>query len=349
MRAPPAGEPGWARALQKQWWATQPAPWMLLLRPLSALYAAVRLLQRWAYSAGWRHRGHPGLPTIVVGNLVVGGAGKTPTVIALVQALQQAGWRPGVLSRGFGSDATAPVAATPDADPAGVGDETALIARRTGVPVGVGRQRLAVAAALRAAHPGVNVLVCDDGLQHAALQRDLSVIVFDERGAGNGLLLPAGPLREALPAAVPPDTWLLYNAPLPSTPLPGLLIERRLAGAVPLAAWLAGHSDAVRPVSALTGRPLLAAAGIAAPERFFGMLEAAGLQVDRMPLPDHHAFDTLPWPVATPEVVLTEKDAVKLADRAVGNTAVWVVGLDFVLPEAFTRALLSRLSQLTAP
>lgn len=352
MTAARAGGSGWSRALQTQWWRARPAPWVHALRPLSALYGALSALRRQMYAAGWQHSGGTGLPTIVVGNLVVGGAGKTPTVIALVKVLQGAGWRPGVLSRGYGGAAQAPIEVRPGAAPAYVGDEPSLIARRTGVPVWVGRARLAAAQAMRAAHPEVTVIVCDDGLQHAALQRDLSVIVFDERGCGNGRLLPAGPLREALPATLPPNTWLLYNAPRPSTPLPGMLIDRALGRAVPLGAWLAGDTDSAAasvPLSALRGRPLLAAAGIASPERFFAMLEASGLDITRLPLADHHSFDSLPWPAATRELVLTEKDAVKLAGKAVAGTVVWVVGLDFGLPEAFTRALLHRLSQLTAP
>jgi tetraacyldisaccharide 4'-kinase len=182
------------------------------------------------------------------------------------------------------------------------------------------------------AHPEVNLLNADDGLQHHALDRDLELWLFDERGVGNGALLPAGPLRQPLPRRLPPRARVLYNAPAPSTPLPGALATRRLAGAVALADWHRGQSMAPERLAALRGRPLLAVAGIAAPERFFGMLRAEGLEIQTVALPDHATLRTLPWPVGTPDVVCTEKDAAQLDPARCGTTRVWVVGLDFRLP-----------------
>lgn len=321
--------------LQRHWWQPRRTWLAQALRPLSGLY---RLL---AGRAARRPAQPSPVPVIVVGNLVAGGAGKTPTVIALVQALRDAGRVPGVISRGHGGagDGVRAVGAFDAA--ADAGDEPALIRRRTGVPVWVGRDRPAAARALCAANPEVDVLVSDDGLQHAPLARAAELVVFDERGIGNGLLLPAGPLREALPAAWPPCRRVLYNAPRPSTPVPGALAERRLADALDLAHWHANRRAEAVPLAALRGRPLLAAAGIAAPERFFGMLEAEGLTIERLALPDHHGYDTLPWPPATPDVVVTEKDAVKLDPHAMGGTRVWVVGLDFALPSALVADLLA--------
>ncbi len=189
----------------------------------------------------------------------------------------------------------------------------------------------------------MDVLVSDDGLQHQPLLRDANVIVFDERGVGNGLLLPAGPLREDLPAALPADSLLLYNAVQATTRLPGELLQRRLGDAVPLRSWLARSTDGSVPLSGLRGRHLLAVAGIAAPERFFRALEASGLTITRMPLPDHHDFATLPWTAHDPEVIVTEKDAVKLAGTGTCNSQVWVVGLDFDIPPASRRRLLKLL------
>jgi tetraacyldisaccharide 4'-kinase len=194
---------------------------------------------------------------------------------------------------------------------------------------------------LRELHPTVDVVVCDDGLQHWALHRDVQVMVFDDRGAGNGLLLPAGPLREPMPAAPPPNTLVLYNAATPTTPLPGWTAERALGGVLPLADWWSGAAPL--PLDVLHGRPLLAVAGIAAPERFFGMLQAAGLSIHRCPLPDHHRFAKLPWSPNTADVVLTEKDAVKLRPERVGHTRVWVAALDFRPDPAFNAALLRAL------
>lgn len=322
--------------LQRHWWRAQVSLPMQLLRPLSWLYAALAGLAKQPVQA-------LPVPVVVVGNLIVGGAGKTPTVLAVVQALQQAGWRPGIVSRGHGRSGDGVQAVQADSAAAMVGDEPLLLRRRSGVPVWVGRRRVEAARALLAAHPGVDVIVSDDGLQHHALPRVVEILVFDERGIGNGLLLPAGPLREALPHTLAPRQLLLYNAGRPSTLLPGALARRHLAQAVPLADWMAGNAQAAVPLARLRGRPLLAAAGIAAPERFFSMLVAAGLQVERLPLPDHHPYTTLPWPAGTADVLVTEKDAVKL--KTAGGPRIWVVGLDFVLPPEFTQDLLRRLGQ----
>lgn len=334
--------------LQASWWRHPPGAFSRLLQPSAWLYGA---LARRQAAAGRRQARRPGgRPVLVVGNLIVGGAGKTPTTLALVAALQAAGWRPGVVSRGYGRRDDALVHVDPQSPAAATGDEPLLIHRRTHVPVVVARDRVAAGDALCARHPEVDVIVADDGLQHHRLARDVQVLVFDQRGVGNGLLLPAGPLREPLPAAVPQGTLVLYNADSPSTALPGACAVRGLGGVLPIAAWWAAHGSAHQateqlPVSALRGRRVLAVAGIAEPERFFRMLEAQGLQIDRMPLPDHAPLSAVTWPAGTTDVVLTEKDAVKLAPQAVpAGTQVWVATLDFALPPDFTEALLAALA-----
>ena len=323
------------------WWQPRPGVAARLMQPLSALYGALARRARRAPEA-------LPVPVVVVGNVVVGGAGKTPTVIALVNALRAAGWRPGVVSRGHGRASDGVQAVSPGDSPSTSGDEPLLIRRRTGVPVWVGRARVQAARALLQAHPAVNVIVSDDGLQHRALPRQAEVVVFDERGIGNGLLLPAGPLREPLPrpgpAAWPAQRWVLYNAPHATTALPGALAQRAPGAVTTLADWQRGTTTApALPLSAFRGRPLLAAAGIAAPERFFAMLESAGLRLQRLPLPDHFDYTHLPWPPGTPEVMVTEKDAVKIAPSRVGATKVWVVALDFRLPPDIVQAVLQRL------
>ena len=324
-------------ALQRTWWVprqTRLARQWWLLWPLSWCYRGLFALKAQAIATQ-----RLPVPVVVVGNLIVGGAGKTPTVIALVHALAAAGWRPGVISRGYGSagDAARPV--TIDSVAEDVGDEPALIARVTGVPVWVGARRVDVARRLCAAHLHVDVLISDDGLQHRALPRQLEVLVFDERGIGNGHLLPAGPLREPMWTTLTPRTKVLYNAAKPTTVLPGFVIERRLRDAVPLAAWARGERVGALPLAQLATRACWAAAGIATPERFFTMLDAAGLNLTRLPLPDHHVYTQLPWPADASDVLVTEKDAVKLQrlDLADSTTRIWVVGLDFVLPQDFLR------------
>lgn len=335
------------RALVRAWYGRPRAP--LLLRPLGALYAALAALAALPWRLGWRRAWRAPCPVVVVGNLVAGGAGKTPTVIALVTALQATGWRPGVVSRGHGRQSGGVRVAAAGDDATRLGDEPWLIRRRTGAPLAVGARRADAAAALLAAHPEVDVLVSDDGLQHHALARDLALWVFDERGAGNRALLPAGPLRQPLPARVPPGTWVLYNAPAPSTPLPGALATRALAGALPLADWHRGVAMDPQALKALRGRPLHALAGIAAPERFFGMLREAGLACATQPLPDHAPMDPPPWPPGTADVLCTEKDAAKLDPARLGGTRVWVVGLDFRLPSDLEAALLAALDALRSP
>ena len=330
--------------LAQHWW--RPAPTLLVqaLRPLSWLYRAL---------AGWRRlRSRPRplqVPVIVVGNLIAGGAGKTPTVIALVQALAGAGRRPGVISRGYGRAGHRVHAVAAGDTAAAVGDEPLLIRRRTGVPVWVGRDRVAAALGLCAAQPEVDVLVSDDGLQHHRLARDAELVVFDERGAGNGLLLPAGPLREPLPRRLSPRTRVVYTGGAASTALPGVLALRHIGTAWPLGGWLSGDSRSALPLDSLRGRPCLAVAGLAAPEKFFAMLRAAGLTITPSPLPDHHAYDTLPWPAGTADVITTEKDAVKIDPARTGETQVWVVPLDLALPAALVGELIQLLPAPTPP
>lgn len=312
------------------------------LRPLGLLYGWLTELRALLYRRGWLKTAKLPVPVIVVGNWIVGGAGKTPTTLALLQLLQSRGYQVGVVSRGYGGSTEGVSLLSRDSVAAAVGDEPLLIHLRSGAPVAVGRDRVAAARALLAAHPQIELLLSDDGLQHFRLPRSLSVLVFDERGLGNGRLLPAGPLRQRRPLSAEAQI-VLYNASRASTPLPGHLAERRLAGAVSLADWWRGRAASQHTLSALSSRPLLAAAGMAQPERFFSMLRAQGLSIHALPLPDHHDFATLPWPADTADVLITEKDAVKLRPERLGGTRAWVVALDFRPDESFERAVLERL------
>ena len=325
-------------------------PLACLLYPLSLLFRAAVALRRAAYRAGWRSVQRLPVPVWVVGNLIAGGAGKTPAVIAVVAWLRGRGWTPGVVSRGHGGSAAGPLAVTRDTAAALCGDEPLLVHLRSGAPLVVGRDRAGAARELLRLHPRVDIVVADDGLQHLGLARDAQLIVFDERGAGNGWLLPAGPLREPLPRQVPARSVVIYNAPRPSTPLAGGLATRRLAGAVALAGWWAGAAPTLAALHALRGRPLVAAAGLARPKRFFDMLRAEGLAPTELPLGDHHDFRRLPWPAGTADVVLTEKDAVKLPPgTALGATRVWVAPLDFAFDDATGERLAALLPARPAP
>lgn len=347
---------GWQRRLEAAWWRTDGAAPAWPLRWLAALFGRLVERRREDHRRGRRPVERLDVPVIVVGNRIVGGAGKTPTTLALVDALRTAGRRPGVISRGHGRKGSAPQAVRPEATPRDVGDEPLLIARRSRVPVWVGRDRVAAGRALRAAHPEVDVIVCDDGLQHLRLARELEVVVFDRRGAGNGRLLPAGPLREPIDAATSAHRqWVLYNAPAPSTRLPGHLAARGLGAPMPLADWHAG----VAPQDGWqrwAGRPAWALAGIGAPQRFFDDLRGAGVVLppqQALAQPDHATYDTLPWPDSATDLFVTEKDAVKLAPSRVAAerpaTRVWVVPLRYTLPPALVDALLQALAQCAVP
>ncbi|MDO5652808.1 MAG: tetraacyldisaccharide 4'-kinase [Brachymonas sp.] len=327
--------------LPQQW---QQRGWLArLLWPLSWLYGVVwQRKQR-------RTQQQPPQPlpvsVLVVGNMIAGGAGKTPVTLAVVQHFQRMGVHVGVVSRGYGRDNSAPhcMAVTSDSTASEVGDEPLLIHRRTGAPVVVCAQRLEAARALLQHYPDTQLIVCDDGLQHLALPRDAELCVMDERNIGNGWLLPAGPLREPWPRKT---DWLLRISPTAETqqniPLPpGQAVfhaQRRFAahavradGATqPLAEW-AAHKQ---PVQAL--------AGIAQPERFFAMLRAAGLALQHtVALPDHATPDILIEAAQTlsqnPEPLLcTEKDAVKLWPHL---PDVWAVPLELQMEPGFFNAL----------
>lgn len=347
----------WAAKLESNWWCPSqgaPSVWAILLLPLSGLYRAAaavdRMLGRWT-AARERSLARDGVPTIVVGNWVVGGAGKTPTTLSLIEHLKAAGWRPGVISRGYGGHATACTRVDPWRSMAEeIGDEPLLIARRAQVPVVVGRNRRLARAMLLAQDARVNIVVADDGLQHHRLWRDIEIAVVDERGAGNGHCLPAGPLREPLPRTLGDKTLVLFSAGVASLCLPGDVAVRHLGGVQSLSDWQRSAPWASDGGwTSLRGRFVQAAAGIAVPDRFFEALRQQGLQLSAThALPDHYPWIDLPWTADVEDVVVTEKDAVKLCGSTVadGPTRIWVARLDLMLPLTFTQSLDARLAAL---
>lgn len=340
--SPPSTRPpaaGLEQRLTRAWLVRGPVACALL--PLAGLYLSLAALRRLLYRLGVLRSQRLAVPVCVVGNRVAGGAGKTPTTIAVVRHLQSRGLRVGVVSRGHGRKGVAPLRVGPHSRAQDVGDEPLLIQRRTGAPVLVGRDRVQAGEELLRQEPSLDLIVCDDGLQHLRLARDVDILVFDERGGGNGWPLPAGPLREPVGwRGWAPRLLVLYNAGRPTTRLPGTLGRRRLHHLVPLADWWAGRPgmavDQWRPTGA---QPPWALAGIAVPQRFFDELQRAGIAVRGLPLPDHADLSALPWPDEATELIVTEKDAVKLdaADVAARRpaTRVWVATLDFEPDPAF--------------
>jgi tetraacyldisaccharide 4'-kinase len=289
-----------------------------------------------AYGLALRARARPPasplpVPVLVIGNFTAGGTGKTPLVIAIAKSLASHGYRPGIVSRGYGRRSSRPLQVDTQTSVEDCGDEPRLIFEHTGLPVFVDADR--VAAAQRAIAGGCDLVIADDGLQHRRLHRDVEIEVVDgERGYGNGLLLPAGPLRE-LPrrcdlrvangegTAAKPGDWTMQLA---------------LGDAIALTD-LAQR----RPVTSFVGQRVHAVAGIGNPERFFTALERAGLSVTRCPFPDHHVFLGTDFPDDTDTVLMTEKDAVKCRTLGLGNA--WAVPVEARLPAEFFQALLSRL------
>jgi tetraacyldisaccharide 4'-kinase len=331
----------------------------LVLLPLALGFAlAVRVrraLYRARILAGWR----ADVPVIVVGNVTVGGTGKTPLVIAIVELLRAHGWRPGVLARGYGrvppreQDALGVVRVVPElATPEHFGDEPVVIARRSRVPVYISPDRPAAARALRAADPEVNVLVCDDGLQHYALARDIEIAVVDgERRFGNGLPLPAGPLREPVARLAEVDAVVVNGGEDDAGEEGRMRIPaaRRFAmrlGRERFVALVGGTERAPQELElALRGRRVAAVAGIGHPQRFFDHLAALGIRAIPRPFPDHHAYQ--PRDLRMPGVegiLMTEKDAVKCA--AFADDRMWMMRVEALLPPEFDNFLLDRLSSV---
>jgi tetraacyldisaccharide 4'-kinase len=297
------------------WYGRNKAPWWLL--PWSALYGAVSGARRYGYVHGWVKSVQLECPVIVIGNLTVGGTGKTPLVCWLCEQLVKRGAAPGIVTRGYGAAADVPRLLQPGDEAAVVGDEPLLLFQRSHRPVAVGRDRPAAAKLLIAA--GCDVILSDDGLQHHALRRDCEIVVIDgERRFGNGSLLPAGPLRESTRRLATVDA-VVVNGDL-----------RHVQGANELhmelvgVAALALNGGTAKPLAEFAGRRVHAVAAIGNPQRFFALLRAKGLEVIEHPLADHAALsrEDICFPDDLP-VLMTEKDAVKC--RQIAGSQHWYV------------------------
>lgn len=274
------------------------------------------------------------MPVVVVGNVVAGGAGKTPTTLAITEHLRKRGWKPGIISRGHGRHTEDCREVHPGDNPLDSGDEPLLLRRRAGCPVFVARRRAEAGSALLTAYPDVNVLICDDGLQHLSLERDIEVCVFDDRGIGNGWLLPAGPLRESWPR----PTDLILQTASDKEPWPAGAFGARRA----LAPSALRADGTLVPLASLRDKPLTALAGIAQPQAFFEMLRAEGLVIEHtFAMPDHDDFEHLPpLPDKSATLLCTEKDAAKLWQHHPDALA---IPLMLEVPIAFLEKLEARL------
>ena len=335
----------------RHWYRLSPVS--LLLYPFGLVYGLVVRLRRLLYRLNVVTSVRLPVPVIVVGNLTVGGTGKTPLVLWLAAELQRQGLRPAILCRGYGGADAGPRAVLGDDDPARVGDEPLLLATRGGCPVWIGRDRAAAGAEMLGEHPDRDVIICDDGLQHYRIRRDLEIAVEDERGHGNGLLLPAGPLRE--PAERPVDATVLNDELADSETArpgqqrpgrkgirhsgPGRAFRMHLE---PRGFYFVHDPARAVTVAELSGKRLHAVAGIGNPQRFFALLKRLGLDPVCHAFPDHHAYSAADLEFPECDLVLmTEKDAVKCARS--GRPDLVALRVDAMLEPAFSDFLSKRL------
>lgn len=327
------------RRLLKLWYEEPPG--VSLFQPLSWLYGAAVSTRRKAYERGWIRSYAVGRPVIVVGNLTVGGTGKTPLTVWLANQLRQSGFEVGLVSRGYGREQRGMRAVTADSPWRQVGDEPLILHRRTGCMTLVASDRVAAARAL--AEQGAKVILADDGLQHLRMKRDCEIIVVDgTRGLGNGRVLPAGPLRESGSRACAADA-LVVNGGVEGEPVRGVpkelaadALRMRLVAAE--ARQVAGSAPP-QPLEAFRGRPVHAVAGIGNPQRFFADLRGRGLQLIEHPFPDHHALSPADLDFGDGlAVLMTEKDAVKCGEAA--RPRLWYVPVEAAFSEADSRRLL---------
>jgi tetraacyldisaccharide 4'-kinase len=336
--------------LNKRWYAPGFSPALLFLLPFTYLFAALVFLRRLCYRTGLLRTMRLPVPVIVIGNLGVGGTGKTPLVLALAEALREQGWHPGIVSRGYGGslsrDSADSFQVLPDADPLATGDEPLLLARRSNLPVWIGRCRASAGAALLAAHPETDCLLCDDGLQHYRLARDLEIVVFDERGLGNGWMMPVGPLREPASRLLRVDLAVSHGSP----PVAKNLLQKpcfamRLE---PGNCYCLANPSERRPAADFRGHPLHAVAGIGNPGRFFTTLDRLGLAYTPHPFPDHHPYasEDLVFPPGE-SILMTEKDGVKCSRLNLSHA--WALPITARIPPELVAFVIARIAPRKLP
>lgn len=321
--------------IERHWYHITPLH--IILLPLSLIFGLLAASRRVLYRIGLLNRITLPVPVVVIGNITVGGSGKTPLTLWLAQQLLDDGWHPGIISRGYRSSAETPRAVSVLDSADAVGDEPLLMALRKLCPVWIGRDRPAAARALLEAHPECDIILSDDGLQHYRLQRNVEIAVIDGmRRFGNGFLLPAGPLRE------PPSRLDMVDAVVVNNGagIIGTEYRMQLEGTV-FRNLL--NPDALMHASDFNGMRLHAIAGIGNPERFFRHLENLGLAVTRHPLPDHHRYTAADIAIGDADAILmTEKDGVKCTPFATEKC--WVLRVDAQLDSALTDHILERVA-----
>jgi len=331
-----------ANWLQKQWFKF--TFWHILLMPLSWIFGIVTTVRKWLYKNGWLKSVRLSVPVIVIGNINVGGTGKTPLVIWLAEQLQLAGYKPGIISRGYGGNAKQVTEVMAFSNPFEVGDEPVLIAARTSCPVFVSANRVEAGQTLLATYPTCNIIISDDGLQHYRLQRDVEIVVYDSaKGFGNGALLPAGPLRESKNRLKTVDA-VVSNGSVVNNEL--LLAVKPIEMQLESTAFYNALDNRIKSdVQTFLHQKVLAIAGIGNPGRFFNQLRLLGLDFQSRAYSDHHAFKVEDFEgVEADIVVMTEKDAVKC--RSFARPNFWVLPVNAVIKNDLLAIILNKLNKL---
>lgn len=328
-----------SEGLTKVWQGRGLLAWLLL--PVGLVFFGIAALRRLAYRWSWLRSERLSVPVVVIGNIIAGGAGKTPLTLWLAQRIVAAGGRPGIVSRGYGRGNHDIRKVGAGATASEVGDEPLLLARRSGCPVYVGTDRAAAARTLLAAHPECDLILCDDGLQHYRLRRDVEIGVIDRRGLMNGWPQPAGPLREPVGRLRQVDAVVLNGiATAPVTGVPTYTM--RLAGQ---AFYRLDDPCVTCGASDLAGQTLHAVAGIGEPQRFFDHLAQLGLHCEAHGFPDHHRYAADDLKFTGDAILTTEKDALKCA--GLSALPIWVLPVDAVIEPDLARHVLDILEKKT--
>ena len=328
-----------ANWFQKQWAAF--TFWHIILIPLSWLFGIIVFLRKYLYQHGWLKSYRLNVPVIVVGNINVGGTGKTPLVIWLAEQMKLAGYKPGIISRGYGGSAQQVIEVLPDSNPIEAGDEAVLIAARTNCPVFVSADRVSAGQDLLKTYPECNIIISDDGLQHYRMQRDVEIVVYDSvKGFGNGALLPAGPLRESKARLEAVDAVVSNGADSRESlkcfnPVVMQLVATDF--------YMLDDVQKKSSARAFAQQKVFAVAGIGNPQRFFDQLSDLGLQFQSRAYADHYIFQAKDFEHINADVVLmTEKDAVKC--RAFAEPNFWVLPVSAVVNDGLMPVVLNKLN-----
>ncbi|MDP1597135.1 MAG: tetraacyldisaccharide 4'-kinase [Methylotenera sp.] len=330
-----------ANWLQEQW--LKFTFWHIFLMPLSWVFGMLATVRKWLYKNGWLKSVRLSVPVVIIGNINVGGTGKTPLVIWLAEQLQLAGYKPGIVSRGYGGNTKQVTEVMPFSNPFEVGDEPVLIATRTSCPVFVSVNRIEAGQALLATYPTCNIIISDDGLQHYRLQRDVEIIVYDSiKGFGNGALLPAGPLRESKNRLKTVDAVVSNGSVVDNKLLAVKPIEMQLEST---AFYNALDKCITSDARVFSHQKVLAIAGIGNPDRFFKQLRLLGLNFQSRAYSDHYAFKAEDFAGTEADiVVMTEKDAVKC--RSFARPNFWVLPVNAVINNELLVIILNKLNKL---